>query len=293
MARSKIGIGALIDAQLDKYGVPAWARPYVYKYATRNTVHTIKFAISLIDVGRKKGAVSREGVRLPNGATIPTESIAKLVNIFFYGKERIADVETAWVNSKASRNPEYEKEYRKLSSIDHAQARAIRNMMEGMGRKLGDEPNTISPIIDKLSRIEKWELRVVATGIVINYSYVKTFGTMFFKAFYHVVPEYMRTLGKAFTTKDAPERWDVGEAKRLIASGELSGPETIAFVEDLLLSVKKSIDLNMKMAKSMGLEAEIQLLEEIALAYPLNTLKEAGLDIDVQKTVGKIYRSAL
>ena len=293
MARPRLGIGALIDVQLDKYGVPAWTRPYVYKYATRNTVHTIKFAISLIDVGRKKGSLSKDGVRLPNGTTIPIESIARLVNVFFYGKERIAEIERDWARNRTLQNPIYEREYKRLSIIDHAQARAIRNMIEGMGKKVGEEPDTLSPIMDNLLSIEDWRKRVIATGVVINYSYVKTFGSMFFKAFYSVVPEYMRTLGKAFVNKEAAERWDVAEAKRIILKGDIGDQELISFVEGLLVSVKKTIDLNMKMAKLMGLEAEMELLEELALAYPLNTLKELGIDIDVQKTVGRIYRSAI
>jgi hypothetical protein len=293
MAKPRLGIGALIDVYMNKYQVPAWTRPYVYKYATKNTVSTIKFAISLIDVGRKKGALSKDGVRLPNGTTIPIESIARLVNVFFYGKERIAGIELSWTKSRKVQNPKYEQEYKKLSTIDHNQARAIRNMIEGMGRKVGDEPDVLSPILEELSSIEDWRKRVIATGIVVNYSYVKTFGSMFFKAFYSVVPEYMRTLGKAFVTKETAERWDVEEARRIIKDGEIEEQELIEFVEELLVSVKKTIDLNMKMAKLMGLEAEIELLEEIALAYPLNTIKDLGVDIDVQKILGRIYRSTL
>ena len=55
----KLPVEKVVDSVLARYKLPAWVKPYVYKYAKDNPLSAVKFAISLVDVKRRKGEVTR------------------------------------------------------------------------------------------------------------------------------------------------------------------------------------------------------------------------------------------
>lgn len=192
----KLSIDKLVDSAMDRYGVPAWVRPYAHRYIKENPISAVKFAISLVDVKRKKGEVTKSEVKLPNGKAFKTESILKLLNLFFYGEDCMAIMESGWAEKSLNHNADYESHFVQMADIDSKYARAIKNLTEGLGRSVGDKPQTLGYAFDYIAKIEPWEDRIIATGIILTSAYAKTFGTVFYKVFYPVSPEFMRSFGR-------------------------------------------------------------------------------------------------
>lgn len=270
----------LVDRAMDRYGVPRWARPYVYKYVSRNKVDLVKTAISFVGFGRKKGQITSEYAILPNGRKFPMKSIIKLVGIFFHGEQRLADLEMHWAKVHGIGNPEYEKGYAELADLDYKGARAMKNLMGGLNYKIPDDNHTFDALFNRMEELESWEERILASGIIMDYCYIKPFAGMFMRVFYPVVPEFMRNFGKAFTSKEAKERWDLLEARKLVATGKISKERAADLSKELLALVNRSIDNNMPIAKELGILEEISLLKEISYAYPVQVLKELGVEIE-------------
>jgi hypothetical protein len=289
----KLPVDKLIDSMLERYNLPDWVKPYVYKYARDNPVSAVKFAISLVDVKRKKGEVTKTSVKLPNGTVFSMDLILELLNLFFYGEENMAQVERQWAEGPLNHNAEYERQFLEMSEVDLKRTRAIKNLAEGLGHSVGERPQSIAKAFERISRIDNWNDRVITTGIVLRYSYTKTFGIVFYKVFYPVSPEFMRSFGKAFEDKKNPERWDTEEAKRLISSGAVEKDHVLELTRDILVAVWWSIESNMKIAKELGLEKEIKLISDISIAYPFQILSEMGFEIDVDSEVKQIKRQSL
>jgi len=275
----------VIDTTLEKYNLPEWVRPYVYRYARENPVSAVKFAISLVDVKRKKGEVTKSQVKLPNGTVFTMDSILKLLNLFYYGEEKMAHIENVWATSSIDRKADYEGHFLDMSEMDLKRTRAIKNLAEGLGHSVGEEPESIARAFDRMSKLESWQDRVITTGIILRFSYSTTFGLLFYKVFYPVSPEFMRSFGKAFEDKNNPERWDTEEAKRLIQSGAVDKEHVVQLTRDVLAQVYGSIQSNMKLAKELGLEKEVMLLSDISMAFPFQKLSELGVEIDVENEV--------
>lgn len=275
----------VIDSTLEKYNLPEWVRPYVYRYARENPVSAVKFAISLVDVKRKKGEVTKTQVKLPNGTTFSMDSILKLLNLFYHGEEKMARIEKTWATGSMDRNADYETHFLEMSEIDLKRTRAIKNLAEGLGHSVGDEPASLAKAFDRVATLESWQDRVIANGIILRYSYATTFGLLFYKVFYPVSPEFMRSFGKAFEDKNNPERWDTEEANRLIQSGAVDKEHVIQLTRDVLAQVYASIQANMRLAKELKLEKEVMLLSDISMAFPFQKLSELGLQVDVENEV--------
>jgi hypothetical protein len=291
---AKLGGGAakLVDIALRRYNVPEWARIYIYKYAARNKLATIRHAIGMVSIGRKKGRITNESVTLPNGMSFRMDSIVKLLSLFFHCAQSIAKLEEHWTTSYNVGNPEYEARFSELAMQDFARARAIKNLIEGLKYRVSAEPESIKPLFDRLAQIDDWNERLLTMGIVLDYSLVKTFGIPFYKVFYPTVPEFMRSFGKAFTPKQGAERWCFTEASSLIASGRMPADQALGLSRELLMLVRESIDRNTALAKELKIEKEISLLREIAIAYPLHTLRDAGMPIDPEAEVSRILKQA-
>lgn len=275
----------IIDSSIKKYGLPDWVRPYVYRYAKANPVSAVRFAISLVDVKRKKGEVTKSHVRLPNGKEFRLESILKVLNLFFYGEERMARIERAWANSPANHDAEYERKFMEMAEIDSKRTRAIKNLVEGIGRSVGSEPESLARSFEKISRIDSWHDRVIATGITLRYSYARTFGIVFYRVFYPVSPEFMRSFGKAFEDRSGSERWDTAEATRLIKENIVDREHVLELNREILSHILQSIDANAALARELGIGREVKLLGDISIAYPFEKLREIGMDIDVEDEV--------
>jgi hypothetical protein len=269
----------LVDSAMDRYGVPEWARPYVYKYVSKNKVELVKTAISFVGFGRKKGQITDDYTILPNGRKFRTKSIIKLVGVFFHGEQRLADLEMHWAKVHGIGNPEYEDGYLTLANLDYKGARAMKNLMEGLKYKIPEDNHTLDALFNRMEQLETWEERIVASGIILDYCYIKPFAGIFMRVFYPVVPEFMRNFGKAFTSKEAKERWDLVEARRLIATGAISKEKAAALSKELLELFSQSIDNNMPIAKELGVLEEISLLKEISYAYPVHVLEELGIEL--------------
>jgi hypothetical protein len=269
----------LVDRAMDRYDVPEWARPYVYKYVSRNKVDLVKTVISMVGFGRKKGEITSEYAILPNGMKFRMKSLIKLLAIFFHGEQRLADLQQYWATHHAIGNPEYENEYLALANKDYKGARAIKNLMEGLKYKIPEDNGTLDQLFGRLSRLESWEDRIFASGIILHYCYKKPFAGMFMRVFYPIVPEFMRNFNKAFALKEAPEQWDLVEARRLIATGKISKARAISLTTDLLALVGRSIDSNIGIAKELDIKEEISLLKDVSLAYPVHILLELGIKV--------------
>jgi len=280
----------LLDCTKRKYNLPEWVKPYIYKYAKENPVSSVRFAISLIDVKRKKGEITKSSVKLPNGTTFAVESILKILNLFFYGEENMARIETAWANSSADRNAVYESHYMELAELDFKRARAIKNLVEGLGQTMGDQPDSVTRSFDRIYKIESWHDRIIATGLVLNCSYARTFGNIFYKVFYPVAPEYMRSFKKAFDTRKN-ERWDTIEAKRLINNNLVERDHVIELTRNVLSTVQYTIESNIILAKELGLEKEAGLLGDISIAYPFQMLSDLGVKTDIDEEVSLVKRN--
>jgi hypothetical protein len=282
----------LIDSTLEKYNLPTWVKPYVIDYAKSNPLNAIGFATSLIDVKRKKGEVTKTHVKLPNGTTFETESVLKILNLFYYGEEGMGHIEEKWSTSTADRNAEYENNYSVMSGIDLKRARALKNLAEGLGHKVGEQPKSIVKVFDRIEKIENWYDRIIATGIALRFAYSTTFGIVFYKVFYPVSPEFMRSFGKAFGDKKETTRWDTEEARRLIQNNLVDKEHVLQLTRDILTDVFLSIESNISIAKEIKLEKEVRLLSDISIAFPFQVLVEMGIDVDVEKEVKAIMGSS-
>ena len=96
-------------------------------------------------------------------------------------------------------NPEYEANYLMLSDMDHKGARAMKNLVEGLKYKIPEETNCLTPLFDRLMKLKVGRDWVFASGIILNYCYMKTFAAILMKVFYPILPEFMRSFNKAFT----------------------------------------------------------------------------------------------
>lgn len=278
---------------MQKYSLPGWVRPYVYRYVRSNPASTVKFAISLIDVKRKKGEITKSHVKLPNGTKFKKESVLKLLNLFFYGEESMALIEKGWAEGTTDHQARYEEKFSEMAELDFKRTRAIKNLAEGLGHSVGEHPESIAKAFDRISKIENWHDRIITTGIILRYSYSTTFGLVFYRVFYPVSPEFMRLFGKAFGGKGSNERWDTVEARRLIQSGTVDSSHVMELARNILSDVLWSIDSNNSLAKELGLEREVRLLSDISIAYPFEALKEFGLDVDVGDEVRAVKRQSI
>lgn len=280
----------LVDSALERYKLPAWVRPYVYRYVRENPISAVKYAISLIDVKRKKGEITKTHVRLPNGTVFEMESVLKLLNLFFYGEENMAHIEEKWATESLDRNAVYEGNFHEISVLDMKRARALKNLAEGLGHSVGEQPKSLENAFGRISRMESWHDRIITTGIILRYSYAATFGIIFYKVFYPVSPEFMRSFSKAFGEKGT-ERWDTEEARRLLQDGTVSDEHALRLAREILGDVLWSIKANMKLAKELKLEREVKLLSDISIVYPFQVLSEMGVKVDIDKEVRELKKA--
>jgi hypothetical protein len=278
----------IVGRALDKYSVPDWVRPYIFRHAMTHPVSAVKFALSFVDTKRKKGEVTKEYVRLPNGLRFRMAYILRVLNLFYYGEERMAKMYGLWSTRAAEPNPAYSEHFRNASAADDRHARAIRNLIEGLGYRIGEAPKELMDVFDYVESIDSWNDRIIAAAIVLRGAYADAFGLMFYKVFYPAAPEFMRSFGKAF--KDSGATWESGEAMRIIHGGAVQEEHVLELTRSILFKVLYSISANMQLAKRSGIEPEIKLLSEIAIAYPFHTLRELGVDVDVNKEVNSVKR---
>ncbi len=278
---------SLVDRTMHRYGLPPWLKPYVFDYIKSNPLNAIKHATSFIEIRRKKGEITREHVRLPNGFTFRIGFIEEMLSLFRYGEERIDQIYGRWAAEPGYEDLERKKRYRELSLLSKKHLRAIDNLMEGIGIELRKPKKEVKELFDYIEALSSWDDRIIASGIFIKYSFSYPFGFVFYKVFYPVAPEFMRSFGKAFNATTEATHWLEGEAKKIAFEKKDSG-ELRGITEQLLARISASISSEEQTAKANGIANEVKLLQNIALAYPLHVLAELGVDIEVSKEVKKV-----
>ncbi|MCL5679736.1 MAG: hypothetical protein M1465_00100 [Candidatus Marsarchaeota archaeon] len=274
----------LIDKTMRKYGVPEWVKPYVYNYIKSDPLNAVKHGISFIDVKRKRGRISGNVIELPNSIKFDVADIARIVSLFYYGEEESSKIANSWSESPHDyESKRYADHFAALGEVEQKHLRAIRNLLEGLGKKVGPEPQEVKDLFEAIGSITDWKERIIAYDLVLRSSYGSTFGNIFYKVFYPVMPEYMRSFGKAFSPNDDEVKWGYEEAKRIITAKEVSKEQLQGLFEKLLPLVGITINANMDIAMKAGIEKEVKLLRDIAIAYPIYTAHECGIELDPEK----------
>ncbi len=285
-------ISGVVDPLLKKYGVPIWVKPYLNEYIRSDPINAIKRATSFVDVKRKKGQVTNNSVVLPNNTVFKIESVVGIVSLFFYGEERSVQIAEKWSSKPDYLNKEYVKHFSEMVEIEKRHLRAIKNLLEGLGHKPVPPSETVKKVFDYIENLQDWNERLVAMNIIIKSTYGTAFGMMFYKVFYFVMPEYMRSFGKAFDYQGEEIEWGFEEAKRIISEKRIDDGRLIEMTEIILTLISKTINSEMPFAEEAGIIKEAELLKKVALAYPLHIYSNLGVDIDIDKELSKIYKDS-
>ncbi len=280
---------SLVDKALQKYGLPTWVKPYVSEYVRGNPLNAIKHATSFIEIRRKKGEITRDYVRLPNGLTFKISFVEEVLSLFHYGEERVNEIYERWSKEPGYDNLERKKRFAELAQLSKKHLRAIKNLMEGIGIQQKQPRKDVIDLFDYIESLNDWDDRVIVSGIFLRYSFSYPFGFVFYKVFYPVAPEFMRSFGKAFTVKTDATGWLDAESRH-IAYEHRESEHLMKLSEELLRRIYASISSEESTAKSSGIAGEIKLLRDISVAYPLHVLNELGAPIDVDKEVKSITR---
>ncbi len=279
----------LIDAAMRRYGVPQWIKPYIYKYAKNSNVATIKQAIGFINVRRRKGELTKKHVILPNGTKFDIDAVLHMLNQFYYGISSTGEIARKWsADASTTLIPELASQFREIASARQKHAKALRNMIEGLGGKICAPTAQIKKVFDRVDLIEEPIKRALALEIIIRDAYSRPFGFIFYKVFYPVSPEFMRSLGKVFSIKSSNDVWIERFISERLRRGEITAEEIMDLSTDLLQLIYISIESEIYLAKRAGIEPEAQLLRDISIAYPLHTIQGMGVGIDINEEVKKI-----
>lgn len=281
----------IIDRILEKHDIPQWVKPYLYDYINSDKLNAIKRAASFIDTGRKRGEVTSKYVKLPNGITFDINSVIHILSLFFYGEERSVEIYEKWSSESVPPNREYPHFYYNMVTIAKRHARAIKNLIEGLKHKPDKPTKEVVEVFDYIESLTDWNERMITTNLLMKYGYNISFGVTFYKVFYFVMPEYMRSFGKVFSETTEKTKWGEEEAKSIISDKRISSKRVIEISRELISKIVKSIDSEMCIAKISGIEEEAKLLRKIAMVYPFHTLKELGIDININDEIKLIEKT--
>ena len=280
-----------VDELLEKYGIPPWVKPYIYKYIRGNPIQAIKHAASFVEIKRKKGEVTNSHVKLPNGMKFDIKFVMHLLDMFYYGEEEISKIYTEWSSDRLGADAvKYAPHFVELSEVSQGHARAVRNLIEGLGNKLSDPSDEVKDVFGYIRGIKDWKQRVVISGLVMRKTYGIPFGYVFYKVFYPVAPEFMRSFGKVFEKTSEIVSWGEAEAASIISSKSVNDAELLATTEQVLAHIYRSISAELPYAKKQGIEPEGRLLLELAIAYPLHAMVELGMAVDIDSEIETIKK---
>ncbi len=281
----------LIDGVLQKYGLPNWMGPYLYKYVRGSPAKAIKRAMSFIEVKRKKGEVTDKCIRLPNGLTIKMGSVVRLLSIFYYCESRISEIRAQWaVDWFNDGLPGYKEYLVEMADLNASRMRAIKNLIEGLNYKVGVPPEELVDVFRVISEIRNPYERLIALNVILRDAYAKPFGFIFYKVFYPVAAEFMRSFGKAFVDMGRENKWGMEESRRIISEGLVSNDGIISLAENILSMTCRSINAELPLADEADILTEAKLLRDISIAYPLYDLQGMGAKFDVEEEVKKIIK---
>lgn len=280
----------LVSPIMKKYGVPKWVSPFIFSYIKGDPINAIKRGLSFIDVKRRKGEVTKKNVYLPNGYKFDTGSIGAVLNIFLYTENRISGMTDEWLSRPVGHDYLWYKNYfSALLQKDKKHAKAVKNLMDGLGVKPAEAKKELEALFDFIQSIDLWPERLVASEVILKRSY-STFGMVFYRVFYAASPEFMRSFVKVFRSDD--ESWEVGEIDRIINEGVVGRERMLSLARELLKRFYLAINSYSSIAKKERIEREVKLIMEVAMAHPLQFLNEHGFEIDVEREVRDIEKSA-
>jgi len=276
-----------IDPIINKYNLPPWVKLYAVKYIKKNPMKVISKAFGFVNYGRKKGAILGNKVILPNKYEFDIDTVAYISELFLYGNKKLAEIAIAWSNRQAD---PYKDHYARLAEAYEGDARAINSLLDGLKRKPRFEPTKeLNEFFEWLRGIDGVYTRIIALDFIIKYAYAKTFGAVFFKAFYPVSPEFMRQLKSVLNYNSEEFGFGEAEAMRLIKEKVIPEAELVDFANKILKLICKSIESEMPIAKEAGISTEISLLGEVSIAYPLHVIADAGVNISPDEEAKKIF----
>jgi hypothetical protein len=281
---------SIISAALERYGIPEWMEPYIYEYAKSDPANAIKRASSFIEVKRKRGEVNGRYIKLPNGMTFKMGSVVHILSLLYYYESNLADMRRDWIRHYVhGQNFEYNAYLESMSDISEKRMLAVKNLIEGLNYSIGKPSPEVIEVFRYVRGIEgNYYDKVIAMNLILRDAYARPFGFVFYKVFYPVAPEFMRSFGKAFGRVNGQSDWGFDEAMRLIKEGQISPERLVSLAENVLCRTCNSINAEMKLAAEAGIEREAKMLRDISVAYPLQDLKSLGVPIDVESEVKKI-----
>jgi hypothetical protein len=283
----------LLNRAMEKYHLPVWVTPYAKEYIRARPLNAIKYATSFVEFGRRKGSVTKDAVVLPNGLSLNKEYVIQLLGLFYYGEERSSAMSREWSAHAMPPNGIYSEHFRRMGEQEAKRARAIKNMIEGLGGRICEPSAAVTEVFDYVSAMESWEDRFLSKMLILNYAFSKTCGLLFYRIFYAVSPEFMRSFGKALKSTYSESEWGEKEAERMVVSGEVDRNRLVGLSEDILSRVSATIDAEIPMAKKSKLEPEAKLLKNVAITFPLEKLRELNVDIDVRSELKRIENGVM
>ncbi|MGC8586890.1 MAG: hypothetical protein ACP5K9_01200 [Candidatus Micrarchaeia archaeon] len=277
----------VIDPIIKKYNLPPWVKLYAAKYIKKNPSKVISAAFGFVNYGRKKGAISGGKIILPNKYEFDIDTVAYISELFLYGDRKLAEIATIW--SSRQMDP-YKDHYAKLSKAYESDAHAINSLLEGLKKKPNFEPTKeLEELFAYIKGIDNAYMRIVALDFIIKYAYAKTFGSVFFKAFYPVSPEFMRQLKSVLNYNSGEFSFGEAEAMRIIKEKVIPETELLESAKRILMLICNSIKSEMQIAKKAGIATEISLLGEVSIAYPLHIIADAGVSISPDAEAESIF----
>jgi hypothetical protein len=284
---------ALVDTVLEKYSLPRWLKPYVLEYLKGNsTAAAIKRAASFINVGRKKGIITKDEIILPNGTKFKSDQILHLVSLFLYGEYRMGRISRKWAATDTDGNISHSNYFMVVSNVEVKRARAIKSLVQGLGHEPVEPTKELVELFDYIESLRVWGERLLAKKIILFNSFALPFGYIFYRVFYPVSPEFMRSFGTVFSRRAPEEQAGEEEAAIIVQSGGIEKKRLMKITEDVLVLIIKALEAEMKNAKKAGIEREVVLLKDVAIACPLHRLKGIGVDFDVEEEISRIKKMA-
>ncbi|MGC8648890.1 MAG: hypothetical protein ACP5UN_01570 [Candidatus Micrarchaeia archaeon] len=280
-------INKLINSFIIKYNLPSWLKPYIKEYIKKNN-NSIRYVVTFIRYGRKKGKLLSNKIILPNGVVFKKKHISHLLNLFYFGVHRMREVSYLWANS-AFGNTKLKLRFFEIAEIENKRALTLKNLIEGLNYTLDKKPPSegMTKVFDYIEKLTDWNERLIAKEIILNYSYAIPFGYIFYKVFYPVSPEFMKKFGKSFNNYESCELLNKKEAEAIIIEGKIDYNKLKNIIEILEEYINESINSEIENAKEAKIYNEIILLKNIAIAYPIYKIKELNPQFDFSYIIDK------
>ncbi|ASI13534.1 membrane protein [Candidatus Mancarchaeum acidiphilum] len=272
-----------IKEVLKNYNMPLWISDYVDAYIREDPLNSMKRATSFINVKRKRGSVTSTYVILPNGIKFSMSDISKILSLFYYGEKQVELMAESWSSRPDPVHVNYVKHFINVGKAEKRHLRAIKNLMDGLMRKPEEPPQIIKDVFSYIMNLDQWEERFIALYMIMRYSYSAIFGQVFYKVFYFVMPEFMRSFGKVYIDENGDLKWALEETRNMIKNGSISESRVLKISEDLLSLIEASVKYEISITKDLEVEKEIRLMLKVAIAYPLHELKDLGVNVDIKK----------